>query len=163
MQAAFRPIARALVAGALAAVASLAAAQGGTPASLLYSLTSPAPAFDPELMPRQSLLVAGPLQLAAARSGNGNGLSLQAGQQWFARVGLGRSLDNADIMSLGGGYRFTGGQALSVHVTRQLGQERLGLALRYDWTRTYLRLGYEAPLKPLNGTDTLRFSAGMRF
>jgi hypothetical protein len=66
-------------------------------------------------------------------------------------------------MSVGGGYRFTGGEALSMHFTRQLGQERLGLAVRYDWSRTYLRLSYEAAPRPANGPDRLRFSAGLSF
>jgi hypothetical protein len=69
------------------------------------------------------------VQLSSAGYGNGRGLSLQAGQQWFARVGVGRSLDSEGV-SLGGGYRFSDGQALSMLVTRQLGQERLGLAVR---------------------------------
>jgi hypothetical protein len=159
MQSVSRSSALALVAGALAAVATGAGAQGAP----LYSLTSPAPLVDPELTPRQALLTAGPWQLSTATSTTGGGLSLQAGQQWFARVGLGRSLESSDTMSVGGGYRFLDGQALSMHVTRQFGQERLGLAVRYDWTRTYLRLAYEAPLRPLNGVDTLRFSAGVRF
>lgn len=160
MQSVSRPAALALLAGVLAAVASGAAAQGAAP---LYSLTSPAPLLDPELMPVQPLFTAGPWQLAAARSSTGSGLSLQAGQQWFARVGLGRSLDSSDVLSLGGGYRFLGGQALSMHVTRQLGQERLGLAVRYDWSRTYLRLAYESALRATSGPDALRFSAGVRF
>jgi opacity protein-like surface antigen len=162
MQRLFRSIAQALVAGALAAAACGAAAEGTPP---LYSLTTPAPMLDPEVAPRQALLVYGPLQLSSASSmtGSGSGLSLQAGSQWFARVGMGHSLENSDVLSLGGGYRFTSGQAVSMHVTRQLGQERLGLAVRYDWTRTYLRLAYESPTRATAGPDTLRFSAGVRF
>jgi opacity protein-like surface antigen len=159
MQSVTRPIASALLAGVLAAGAGAAAAQAGP----LYSLTSPAPLLEPEFTPGQPLFAVGPWQLAAASSGSGKGLSLQAGQQWFARVGLGRSLDSSDVLSLGGGYRFLGGQALSMQVTRQLGRERLGLAVRYDWSRTYLRLAYESPLRPANGPDALRFSAGVRF
>jgi hypothetical protein len=155
----FRFIAQALVAGALVAAVGGAAGQGVAPS---YSLTSPAPLLDTELTPRQALLSAGPLQLAAATSSNGSGLSLQAGHRWFARVGVGRSLES-DVMSVGAGYRFSDGDALSMHVTRQLGQERLGLAVRYDWTRSYLRLAYETPLHTLNGSDRLRFSAGVRF
>jgi hypothetical protein len=66
------------------------------------------------------------------------------------------------MMSVGGGYRFAGGDALSMQVTRQLGQERLGLALRYDVRRSYLRLGYEQQLHS-PGADRVRFSAGVRF
>jgi hypothetical protein len=75
---------------------------------------------------------------------------------------VGRSLDT-DVLSLGGGYRFNEGEALSMHVTRQLGQERLGLAVRYDWRRSYLRLSYESPVRSLGRPDLLRFSAGVRF
>jgi len=128
-----------------------------------YALTRPAwpAAADPDLLPHSPMLSFGKLELSAASSATGAGLSLQAGQQWFARVGVGRSLDS-DLVTLGGGYRFRDGQALSMHVTRQLGQERLGLAVRYDWTRSYLRLSYEAP-RSIGGADMLRFSAGMRF
>jgi hypothetical protein len=152
-------IAQALLASALVTAAGGTAAQGVAP---IYSLTSPAPLLDPELTPRQALLNAGPLQLAAATSTDGSGLSLQAGHRWFARVGVGRSLDS-DTMSVGAGYRFSDGDALSMHVTRQLGQERLGLAVRYDWTRTYMRFAYETPLHTINGSDRVRFSAGVRF
>ncbi|NML45472.1 hypothetical protein HHL11_17095 [Ramlibacter sp. G-1-2-2] len=158
----FHFIAQASVAGALLASACGAAAEGTAP---LYSLTTPAPLLDPELSPRQPLLNYGPLQLSAATSttGTGSGLSLQAGHQWFARAGIGHSLENSEVLSFGGGYRFTSGQAVSMHVTRQIGQERLGLAVRYDWTRTYLRLAYESPTRAMSGPDTLRFSAGVRF
>jgi hypothetical protein len=50
-----------------------------------------------------------------------------------------------------------------MHVTRQFGQERLGLAVRYDWDRAYLRLSYESPVRAIGAPDRLRFSAGMRF
>jgi hypothetical protein len=150
-------IAQALVAAALVAAAGGSQAQIVAPS---YSLT--APLLDPELSPRVPLLSAGPVQLAAATSTTGSGLSLQAGHRWFARVGVGRSLE-ADVVSVGGGYTFRDGDALSMHVTRQLGQERLGLAVRYDWARTYMRLAYEAPANSLNGSDRLRFSAGVRF
>ena len=149
--------AKRLLAGvALAGTCALACAQG---VSANYGLTTPLQ--DPELTPRMPLLGAGPVWLSAASSTTGSGLSLQAGQRWFARVGVGRSLE-ADVMSVGGGYRFNGGDSLSMHVTRQLGQERLGLALRYDRAQAYLRLSYE-PLRPMSGADTLRFSAGVRF
>jgi hypothetical protein len=127
-----------------------------------YALTSPTWQHDPELSPQTSLMSVGSVRLATAGSTTGAGLSLEAGRQWFARLGMGRSMAS-EVMSLGGGYRFADGDALSMHVTRQLGQDRLGLAVRYDWSRSYLRLSYEAPMRPLNGTDTLRFSAGIRF
>lgn len=159
MRTPFRLLHTPLLAGVLALACSAGAAQG-VPSQ--YQLTAPTPLLDPELSPRVPLLDAGPVQLAGAASTTGSGLSLQAGQRWFARVGVGRSLE-IDVVSLGGGYRFANGQALSMHVTRQLGQERLGLAVRYDWTHSYLRLAYEAPLRPMGGADTLRFSAGIRF
>lgn len=150
--------AKRLLAGVvLAGTCAVAAAQGGSPN---YGLTTPLQDF--ESSPRVPLLAAGPVSLAAASSSTGYGLSLQAGQRWFAGVGVGRSLV-ADVMSVGGGYRFTGGDSVSMHVTRQLGQERLGLAVRYDRAQAYLRLSYEAPLRPMNGAESLRFSAGVRF
>ncbi len=157
----FRSLLTPLLAGVLALACSAVGAQG-MPSQ--YQLTAPTPLLDPEVSPRVPLMNAGPVQLASATSttGSGSGLSLQAGERWFARVGVGRSLET-DVVSMGGGYRFANGQALSMHVTRQLGQERLGLAVRYDWTHSYLRLAYEAPLRPMGGVDTLRFSAGVRF
>lgn len=128
-----------------------------------YALTRPAwNQFDPELSPRTALFALGPVNLATAGSTTGAGLSLQAGNQWFARFGAGRSLDN-DVLSLGGGYRFSDGQALSMHVTRLLGQDRLGLAVRYDWQHSYMRVSYDTPLRPSGGAEMLRFSAGMKF
>lgn len=128
-----------------------------------YALTRPAwTAPDPELSPRTALFALGPMQLSTATSTHGAGLSLQAGDQWFARFGAGRSLD-ADVLSLGGGYRFGDGQAVSMHVTRQLGQDRLGLAVRYDWQHSYLRLSYDTRLRPSGGAEMLRFSAGVKF
>lgn len=149
----------AFAAGVLLGAAVPCAAQSITPN---YALTVPSLVGDPELSPAASLLVLGPMRVAAATSTTGSGLSLQAGQQWFARAGVGRSIDS-DVMSLGGGYRFTDGQALSMHVTRQLGQDRLGLAVRYDSSRSFLRLSYDLPTRTLGGPDMLRFSAGMRF
>jgi hypothetical protein len=158
-------IARGLAAGVLLHVlAAPANAQLVVPD---YKLTAPAwlqraPAWtDSELSPRQDLLSLGPVRLAAAASSSGNGLSLEAGEKWFALARIGRSLES-DMMSVGGGYRFAGGDALSMQVTRQLGQERLGLALRYDLRTSYLRLGYEQQHSP-GATDRLRFSAGLRF
>jgi hypothetical protein len=102
------------------------------------------------------------VRFAAGGSSSGSGLSLEAGEKWFARAGLGRSLEN-ETLSLGGGYRFPSGNALSMQVTRQLGQERLGLAVRYDYRQAYLRLAYEQPVNPTGATDRVRFSAGFRF
>src|SRR4051812_27985603 len=93
-------IAQALLAAALMAAAGGSAAQGVAP---IYSLTTPAPLLDPEVAPRQTLLNGGPLQLAAASSTTGSGLSLQVGHRWFARVGVGRRLET-DVVSVGGGY-----------------------------------------------------------
>ena len=157
MRRTFRSIALALAAGM--AAAAPAAAQG---LSADYALTSPALVPEPELTPRASLGAWGPVRLAAAGSMTGHGLSLEAGERWFARAGIGRSLEN-DVVSLGAGYRFAGGDALSMHVTRQLGQERLGLAVRYDWRQAYLRLSYEHPLRTPGAAESLRFSAGVRF
>jgi hypothetical protein len=127
-----------------------------------YTLTAPSLFAEPEVVPISPLAVWGPVRLSGARSGSGSGLSLEAGENWFARAGLGRSLEG-DALSVGGGYRFIGGDALSMTVTRQLGQERLGLAVRYDWRQTYLRLSYDQPLRTPGAVDRLRFSAGVRF
>lgn len=161
-----RLLAPVLLAGALlGAFAGPAGAQMVTPD---YTLTAPTwllplPALnEPELHPRLPLGGWGPVRLAAAGSASGSGLSLEAGEKWFARGALGRSID-AGVMSVGGGYRFRGGDALSMQVTRQLGQDRLGLAVRYDWERSFLRLSYEQPVRTAPGAPDLRFSAGMRF
>lgn len=149
----------------LAAAALLACDCGAGQAQVLspnYTLTTPALLADPELGPRQAVAAWGSLRLAAGRTGTGSGLSLEAGENWFARAGIGRTLDT-DVISVGGGYRFSGGEALSMAVTRQLGQERLGLAVRYDWRQAYLRLSYEQPLRVPGASDRLRFSAGMSF
>lgn len=145
--------------------AGMLLAGGGAFAQLApanYTLTAPAWRSEPELTPVAPLLAWGGMRLATASSFSGNGLSLEAGEKWFARAGIGRSLDN-DIMSLGGGYRFGDGNALSMHVTRQLGQERLGLALRYDLHSSFLRLSYEQPVRNPGARESLRFSAGVRF
>lgn len=141
------------------------AVAGGVQAQALspnYALTVPSLLLEPELATHEPLLAWGPVRLAAAGATYGNGLSLEAGHRWFARVGVGRSLDT-DLLSVGGGYRFAGGGALSMHVTRQLGQERLGLAVRFDLQDAYLRLAYESPMRALGAPDSLRFSAGVRF
>lgn len=156
---------RILAAAALAAgAAGLPLAGAAQDVAPVYRLTHPTlPQLDPELSPRVDLFSLGPVRFASAGSTTGAGLSFEAGQRWFARVGIGRSLDT-DLLSVGGGYRFAGGDSLSMHVTRQLGHERLGLAVRYDWASAYLRLSYEPPLAGLlRGPDVLRFSAGLRF
>jgi hypothetical protein len=149
----FRSLAQALAAGFVLG----AQAQ---PAN--YELIVPSLLFAPEFTPADPVLRVGPLRLAGARSSDGSGLSLEAGRSWFARVGVGRSLDT-DVVSVGGGYRSGTGDALSMYVTRQLGQERLGLAVRYDWQRSYLRLSYDTPDRGFGLPDRVRFSAGVRF
>lgn len=153
-----RPSAAWLLAGLLLCALGRPAAQG---VSADYNLTTPTWPAEPDLAPGP-VTAWGPVRLGSSGSATGNGLSLEAGEKWFARAGLGRSLDT-DAMSVGGGYRFLGGDALSMHVTRQFGQERLGLAVRYDWQRSYLRLSYDQPLRTPGASDRLRFSAGMRF
>lgn len=156
----FHSIARSLLAGLV--VAAAASQAGAEVLSPNYTLTAPSLLADPELGSTQPVLALGAVRVAAAGSMNGSGLSLEAGHKWFARAGLGRSLDT-EALSVGGGYRFRSGDALSMHVTRQFGQERLGLAVRYDWERAYLRLSYESPVRSLGAPDRLRFSAGVRF
>jgi hypothetical protein len=149
----------------LAAAALLAAGSGAVPAQLLspnYTLTTPALLAEPEVFTFVPVATWGRLRLAAGGNASGQGLSFVSGENWFARAGIGRTLDS-DLLSLGGGYRFDGGRALSVAVTRQFGQERLGLAVRYDLRQAYLRLSYEQPLRAPGAGDRLRFSAGMQF
>lgn len=143
-------------------LSGVAVSAGAQLVSPNYTLTAPAWHSEPELLPRLPLATWGPVRLSVAGSDSGSGLSVEAGESWFARAGLGRSLDN-DVLSLGGGYRFGGGDALSLQVTRQLAQDRLGLAVRYDWRWSYLRLSYDQPLRTPGPPDRLRFSAGMRF
>ncbi|MEJ5989211.1 hypothetical protein WG902_04375 [Ramlibacter sp. PS3R-8] len=154
-----RCVKKAFTAGLVLAAAAAVHAQ---PVSANYDLTVPSLLSAPEFTPEHPLFELGPVRLAGARSSDGNGLSLEAGRSWFARVGVGRSLDS-EVLSLGGGFRFRAGDALSMHVTRQLGQERLGLAVRYDWTRSYLRVSYDTPDRTIGLPDRLRFSAGVRF
>ena len=152
--------ARAPLLAACLAIAWVAAAAQAIAAD--YSLTAPIPVAEPDMATRLPLASWGPLRLARTASISGNGLSLQAGEQWFAGVVVGHSLDR-ELYSLGGGYRVRDGDVVSMHVARQLGQDRLGLAVRYDRARSYLRLSYETAPRPLNGPDRLRFSAGLRF
>ena len=148
-----------LLAGALLCVLDPVAAQG-VPAD--YNLTTPNWPVDTELGSQTPLAAWGPVRVGSTGLTAGNGLSLEAGENWFARAGLGRSLDS-EAMSVGGGYRFLGGDSLSMHVTRQFGQDRLGLAVRYDWQRSFLRLSYDQPVRTPGASDRLGFSAGMRF
>jgi hypothetical protein len=102
----------------------------------------------------------------------GGGLSLAAGQNWFAEVAVGRSLrasaDPAnlliaqDALRLGGGYRWGDGHALSVQLIGGRSSNRLGLSVRYDWPRYFVRLSYDTDASPVP-QDMLRFSAGIRF
>jgi hypothetical protein len=153
------PVCRVATAVAIASGCGAVQAQALSPN---YTLTAPALLAEPELTPGLPLAVWGPVRLSAGRSPTGNGLSLEAGENWFARGGIGRSLEG-DALSVGGGYRFNGGDALSMSVTRQLGQERLGLAVRYDWRQAWLRMSYDQPLRTPGAVDRLRFSAGVRF
>lgn len=158
MRSSFRSVTRVTTAGLVLAAAALAQ---GQPLTTNYDLTVPSLLSAPEFAP-EPVFELGPVRLAGARSSDGSGLSLEAGRSWFARVGVGRSLDS-EVVSVGGGYRFRAGDALSMHVTRQLGQERLGLAVRYDWQRSYMRLTYDTPDRAFGLPDRLRFSAGVRF
>lgn len=101
----------------------------------------------------------------------GVGLSIEAGRNWFAQVGVGRSLQyptglmdrgsSGDVVNLAGGYRWSGGQSLSLQLHRARG-DRLGLAVSYGWPRYFVRLSYDSGLSPVP-QDSLRFSAGVRF
>lgn len=102
---------------------------------------------------------------------SGGGLSVAAGQNWFAEVAVGRSLQAGpdpagtaarDALRVGAGYRWTDGQLLSLQVTGARSGSRLGLSVSYDWPRYFVRLSYDGGLNPLP-QDKLRFSAGMRF
>ena len=150
----------ALLAGALLGVAAPCAQAQQLSAD--YQLTVPSLLPELDLGPSLPVRAWGRVRLAAGGAATGTGLSLEAGEKWFARAGIGRSLDT-DLMGVGGGYRFSGREALSMQLTRQLGQERLGLAVRYDYRQAYLRLSYEQPLRTPGTMDRVRFSAGFRF
>jgi hypothetical protein len=152
-------IATSLLAGVLLCATCPAGAQL---LSADYNLTAPAWRAEPDMLPRLPVAAWGPVRLSLDGSSSGSGLSLEAGENWFARAGIGHSLDT-DVLSVGGGYRFGSGDALTLQVTRQLAQDRLGLALRYDWHWSYLRLSYDQPPRTPGPSDRLRFSAGMRF
>ncbi|MBI5277829.1 MAG: hypothetical protein HY854_15370 [Burkholderiales bacterium] len=156
-----RSTARLLLAAGLAAALAPAHALDF---SANYDLTRPAvPTWDTDLVPRGAGFALGSARVMTAfGSTTGAGLSVEAGRQWFGRLTIGRSME-AEGVALGGGYRWSDGQSVSMQFSRTLGSERLGLAVRYDWPRYYVRVGYE--LSPRTGTssDTLRFSAGVRF
>jgi hypothetical protein len=145
--------------------ALLAGSVWAQPVVANYELTRPAlgRAVDVDLVPRIGLFALGPVRVSAsgADGAAGAGLALETGRQWFARVGVGRALDN-DIYSVGGGYRWTDGQSVSMQLTHSPSEARTGLALRYDWPRLYLRFGYDTRPRE-GGSESLRFSAGMRF
>ena len=65
-------------------------------------------------------------------------------------------------LRIGGGYRWSDGQSLALHVTGGRGPDRLGLSVSYDWPRYFVRLSYDPRLN-LVPAETLRFSAGIRF
>jgi hypothetical protein len=99
----------------------------------------------------------------------GAGLTLQSSRNWFGQVGLSQAPGNlinhstSDMVNLGGGYRFSAGQSLSLQVSRARGPlPRLGLSVGYDWPRYFLRFSYDQGLN-LTPQDSLRFSAGVRF
>lgn len=140
-----------------------------------YDISRPvAPAADPAAGGR-AVFGLGNVHIGAALQADaefsGAGLSLAAGRNWFAQVSVGRSLQQVngltgstpnDALRIGGGYRWSDGQTLSLHVTGNRGPERLGLSVSYDWPRYFVRLSYDPGLNPLP-QDRLRFSAGVRF
>jgi hypothetical protein len=99
------------------------------------------------------------LRLSTASAGS-PGLSLDAGQAWFGRIGLGAGGDGQ--WRIGGGYRWRNGESLSLELTRSFGHAQPGLAFHYDWPRYYLRLTYDPQPGELT-QQLLRFSAGIRF
>lgn len=140
-----------------------------------YGLAASSPPFTESLSSQRTGLFAlgsvgfGPA-LRADASFSGAGLSVTAGQNWFAQVAVGRSLQDAsilpgtspDALSIAGGYRWSNGQSLSLQLTGSRGADRLGLSVGYDWPRYFLRLSYDSRFN-LVPVETLRFSAGMRF
>jgi hypothetical protein len=116
----------------------------------------------------------GSLRIQAASQSSldfyGAGLSVAAGRTWFGQVGMGRSLPDtvspagaAQVVSLAGGYRFGGGQSLSLQLSRGRGSDpRPGLAVNYDWPRYFVRLSYDTRMS-LQPQDHVRLSAGLRF
>jgi hypothetical protein len=159
---------RARLAAAALAACGCVGVQAQQPLAADYSLTTPSLLLSqPDAYAHAPVGFWGPLRFSAGGSSSGNGLSLEAGQNWFARAGVGHGVEG-DAFTMGGGFRFTPNDALSMMVTRQLGQERLGLAVHYDWRQAYMRLSYDQPVIRTPGiapafSDRLRFSAGVRF
>ena len=166
------PIWLSLVAAAILAWPQVAEAQAF---SADYDISrAVAPAAD-AVSDRPHAFGLGNLHIGAALQSDaefsGAGLSLAAGRNWFAQVAVGRSLQHSsglpgsmqnDALKIGGGYRWSDGQSLSLHVTGGRGPERLGLSVSYDWPRYFVRLSYDPGLNPVP-LDRLRFSAGVRF
>jgi hypothetical protein len=162
----------AVVAGVLLAATGAVQAQQGRGA--LYELTRTGAALGgaSESGWRQGLSQLRFGQTSHLRNGEpGTGLSVEAGTSWFARLGVGHSgvalqpglpASGVPSMSLGGGYRFNGDQSLSLELVRDSRQQRLGLTVRYDWPRYFVRLAYEPPISPAP-SEGLRLSAGVRF
>ncbi len=169
----------------LLAAAALAWPQGAQAQAFSadYGLSRPGVpvSAQPALPGRLGMFNLGPVRINPAfQSGpgySGAGLSLEAGRHWFAQVGVGRELlqtpalsmgpGSAQVLSIAGGYRFGGGQALSLQLSRGAA-DRLGLSVSYDWPRYFVRLSYDTRLSPslspsLLPQDSLRFSAGVRF
>jgi hypothetical protein len=143
---------RSLLAGLLVAVPMLCSAQGF---SADYDLMRFAAAAGVRLAPTEGL--------------GAGGLTVQAGRTWFGQVGVSQVPSNpltqlpGDTINVGGGYRFGDGQSLSLQFSRARGPaQRLGLAVSYDWPRSFVRFSYDQGLN-LTPQDNLRFSAGVRF
>ena len=150
-------------------------AAGAQAFSADYGLASTSAAVaDSPPTPRTGLFGLGAVRLAPALQADaqfsGAGLSVTAGKNWFAQVAVGRSLQQAahlaptttDAFRVGGGYRWSNGQSLSLQVTGGRGVDRLGLVMSYDWPRYFVRLSYDSRLD-LAPVETVRFSAGMKF
>lgn len=124
---------------------------------------------------RRTLFNLGPVRIAPALQAgarfSGAGLSFEAGRNWFAQAGVGRSLQpglslssagSSDVLSIAAGYHWSDGRSLSLRLAGGRGTEHLGLSVSYDWPRYFVRLTYDSRLD-LVPQDSLRFSAGMRF
>jgi hypothetical protein len=110
--------------------------------------------------------------LVADTDYSGAGLSLRAGENWFAGIGMARHVSGAGMtgregwesVNVSGGFRWPNGQSLSLEVSRGRGPgERLGLAVNYGWPRYYMRFSYDTGVGAPAPQDHLKFSAGVRF